>query len=261
MTDQVASTPSGWYPDPAGEPQWRRWEGATWSTETMPYGPPPPDTHAVALERGSWPLLRAIAPWGLLAPAFAAAALAADSVTFGPLRSWYHAASADLQHNRPLPPVPTTGASSTIVTVTYDVVLFLLLFGIGAWLRYVLAATRLTYAAGYPTRRHAGWTCVGFLVPFLGPWIAWSASREWLPTGHEARRVLATGWALVGLGEVALLALLMTTVLSSSLGAAWAVAGACGLVWLAAAVELPRGLEAIADDHASLGVRRTPVPS
>jgi len=39
------------------------------------------------------------------------------------------------------------------------------------------------------------------------------------------------------------------------------VAAASALAWLAAAIELPRGLEAVADDHASLGVRRAAAPS
>jgi hypothetical protein len=31
--------PPGWYPDPAGERQWRVWTGAQWSHLTRPYGP------------------------------------------------------------------------------------------------------------------------------------------------------------------------------------------------------------------------------
>jgi hypothetical protein len=30
--------PSGWYPDPSGERQWRVWTGTEWSTMTRPYG-------------------------------------------------------------------------------------------------------------------------------------------------------------------------------------------------------------------------------
>lgn len=32
--------PSGWYPDPSGERQWRVWTGSEWSTLTRPYGAP-----------------------------------------------------------------------------------------------------------------------------------------------------------------------------------------------------------------------------
>lgn len=34
------SPPPGWYPDPAGNRQWRVWTGATWSELTRPYGEP-----------------------------------------------------------------------------------------------------------------------------------------------------------------------------------------------------------------------------
>ena len=40
-----------------------------------------------------------------------------------------------------------------------------------------------------------------------------------------------------------------------------ALAVVSAIVWVAAAVELPRGLEAIAEDHASLGVRRAAAAS
>lgn len=33
-----APVPSGWYPDPGGERQWRVWTGETWSSLTRPYG-------------------------------------------------------------------------------------------------------------------------------------------------------------------------------------------------------------------------------
>jgi hypothetical protein len=261
MPDDVTTTPEGWYPDPGGQSQWRRWEGTTWGTDTMPYGPPPPDAWSVTQERGSWLLLRTIAPWGLLAPGMAAAALAAESVTFGPLRRWYHASTTAIDHGKPLPPLPTTSPSPPVVTITYLITWFLMLLGVGAWLRYTLASTRLSKAAGYPLRHGAGWSCTLFFVPFVGPYVAYAASSEWLPAGHEARGVLARGWTFVFVGQLGLVALLVTTVATSSLTAAWVVAAASALAWLAAAIELPRGLEAVADDHASLGVRRAAAPS
>jgi len=69
------------------------------------------------------------------------------------------------------------------------------------------------------------------------------------------------GWALVAAGQFASIAVYVTVFSSSSTAAAWAVAGAAALAWVAAAFELPVGLEAIADDHASLGVRPAPAYS
>jgi len=253
--------PVGWYPDPGGAAQWRRWDGASWGEATMPYGPPPPDAATLQLERHAWLFLRGVAPWGLLAPALFAIALAADSATFGPLRryvrEWWN---ADL-HHRPLPPVPTTGSSSVAVSLTYVVVWLVSIVGIGAWLRFTLASTRVVAAARYPSRHRAAPTCFLFFIPILGPLVARSASCGWLPQGHEARRALAFGWSLVAIGEGAIAALWATSLTTSSLAAAWSLAIVCAGLWIAAAVELPRGLEAIAEDHASLGVRRTPAPS
>lgn len=36
-----APAPSGWYPDPGGERQWRVWTGTSWSVLTRPYGERP----------------------------------------------------------------------------------------------------------------------------------------------------------------------------------------------------------------------------
>lgn len=35
-----STAPSGWYPDPGGERQWRVWTGSTWSELTRPYADP-----------------------------------------------------------------------------------------------------------------------------------------------------------------------------------------------------------------------------
>ena len=38
MSSSTVAVPSGWYPDPSGERQWRVWTGSEWSTMTRPYG-------------------------------------------------------------------------------------------------------------------------------------------------------------------------------------------------------------------------------
>ena len=39
--------PPGWYPDPAGQREWRVWTGTQWSELTRPYGPPAPVSSAL----------------------------------------------------------------------------------------------------------------------------------------------------------------------------------------------------------------------
>ena len=202
----AAPPPDGWYPDPSGAAQWRRWDGTSWGSATLPYGPPPPDASSLLVERGAWLFLRTIAPWGLIAPALLALAMAADSATLAPLRhflrQWWE---ADL-HHRPLPQVPATGTSSGAVSVTFFVVWLVTIVGIGAWLRFVLASSRVAAAATYPRRQGPTWTCLSIFIPFVGPAVAASASRAWLPQGHEARQALSFGWGLVALGELLVLA-------------------------------------------------------
>lgn len=254
--------PDGWYPDPSGAAQWRRWDGAAWGADTLPYGPPPPSASTLLVERSAWQLLRVVAPWGLLAPGVLALALAAESPSLGAVRRYLRLAwDASLQH-RPLPHAPAaTGAGSGAVSTTILVVWLVTIVGIGAWLRFVLASSRVAAAATYPRRQAPAWTCLSFFIPLVGPAVAASASRGWLPEGHEARASLSIGWALVAIGQVLVIAVWTVTLATSSLPAAWGIAAACTVAWVAAAVELPKGLEAIADDHASLGVRRAPAPS
>lgn len=38
MSNVTSPVPPGWYPDPAGERQWRVWNGNEWSDVTRPYG-------------------------------------------------------------------------------------------------------------------------------------------------------------------------------------------------------------------------------
>jgi Protein of unknown function (DUF2510) len=258
-----ATPPVGWYPDPGGTPQWRRWDGTTWGDATMPFGPPPPDAWTLARARAAWLYLRPIAPWAIAAPALAAIAVAAQSPTFAPLRTWFRAYLQAVAHNRPTPALPSMASTSTsiVITLTNYAVFFVTLFGVVGWLRFSVASLRVATGARYPRRHNPLAASLAMLVPLVGPFVAWLASRDCLPTGHEARRALAVGWTLVGLGELATIGTYLTVLSTSSMVLAWLVAAVCSAVWVGAAIELPPGLEAIADDHESLCVRLGVAPS
>lgn len=246
----------GWYPDPGGTPQWRRWDGTTWGDATMPFGPPPPDEWTIARARSAWLYLRPLAPWAIAAPALGAIMVAA-------LRVWYHAYFQAAAHNRPTPTLTsvTSGSTSIVITLTNYAVFFVTLFGLVGWIRFSASSMRVAAGARYPMRLNPAAASLALLVPFLGPIMAWLVSRDCLPTGHEARRALGLGWSLVGLGELGTTAIYLTVLSTSSAFAAWAAAVVCGAVWVAAAIALPIGLEAIADDQASFGVRLRSAPS
>jgi hypothetical protein len=229
----------------------------------MPFGPPPPDAWTLARARAAWLYLRPLAPWAIAAPALGAITVAAQSATFAPLRVWFHAYVQAATHNRPTPALPAVISTSTSLVITYTnyAVFFATIFGLIGWVRFSVSSMRVARSARYPKRHNPAATSIAMLVPFLGPILAWLASRDCLPTGHEARRALGLGWSLVCLGELGTIAVCLTVFSTSSSIAAWAVAAACAAAWVGAAIELPIGLEAIADDHASFGVRLTAAPS
>jgi hypothetical protein len=44
----TSEVPTGWYPDPSGERQWRWWTGGAWTASTIPYGEPAPPVSMVS---------------------------------------------------------------------------------------------------------------------------------------------------------------------------------------------------------------------
>jgi len=251
------AVPAGWYPDPSGSAQWRRWDGAAWADATMPYGPPPPEAAWVLREQLTWGSLRTIAPISLLSPAAAAIVIASQTSEYGPLRSWLRQFVNDQLHGRAAPPMPTV-PSSTIAVVTDYAVWIAVIIGLLSWMRFSSASIRVASLARYPQHHNPSRASASLFVPLLGPFVASSSTRASLPAGHEARRLLDVGWMWVLVGQVALIGVVTVVWSTPSLLAAWAVAALCAVSWIAAAVELPQGLAAIAQDHESLGVRLAP---
>jgi len=229
----------------------------------MPFGPPPPDPWTLARARAAWLYLRPLAPWAIAAPGLLAVTTAAQSSSFGPLRAWFHAwiHAVAIGHAAPALPSSLAGSQPLPISLANYAIFFVTIFGLVGGLRFSASSMRVAASARYPKRHNPTTTSLAMLVPILGPLLAWIASRDCLPTGHEARRVLGVGWTLVGLGELGTVAASATVLSTSSALAAWAAAAVCVAVWVAAAIELPIGLEAIADDHESFGVRLGAAPS
>ena len=256
-----SAPPPGWYPDPGGTAQWRRWEGTTWGQATMPFGPAPPEPWTLLRARVAWQRLHPIAPWAIAAPAVGAALVAAQSSTYASLRAWVRAYVSAEIHSRPLPVMPTAiGTSPLVVTITHTVALVATLLGVFAWLGFCAASIRVARSAGCPQHHGPVTTCLAFFVPLVGPVVSWLASRACLPA-HESRRPLGRGWLLVGLGQALSIGTYVAVLTTPSMVVAWVVASCCAVTWLAAAFALPVGLEAIADDQASFGVRLGASPS
>lgn len=262
MTAEAASggVPAGWYPDPTGAAQWRHWDGGSWGEATTPYGPPPPDAAWVLREQLTWGYLRAVAPLALVAPAASAIVFAAQTSSYGPVRRWIQRFSSAWLHGQPVPAMPAV-KGSPIASATEFAVFLAVLVGLLAWARFARAAVQVAVLARYPQRHHPTWVGFVLVVPLLGPVVAGSATRASLPKGHEATRVLDVGWTSVLLGQLSFAAVVATVWSTSSLVAAWVVAACCAVAWAVAAVALPLGLSAIAEDHESLRVRAAARPS
>jgi hypothetical protein len=223
----------------------------------MPYRQSPPDRDALFRESVAWRRLRPILPLALAVQALAVAQIASETSTYGVLRKWVRETWRASQHGQAAPPMPSgaVGPNSTFATVVQLAVLALTVIGVLGWLRFSSSAIKVSKTAGYPNHRNAVTTGLLFFIPIAGPLVARSASAASLPQGHEARVTLGIGWALVAIAEGAWLALYVTVLVTPSAVWAWAVAIASGAAWVAAALVLPHGLEAVAADHATLDVR------
>ena len=243
----AAPPPDGWYPDPSGAAQWRRWDGhVVGRRPRCPTAPPPPDASSLLVERGAWLFLRTIAPWGLVAPALLAPRhRGRQRHASRRLRHWSCARACE---RRPAPPPAAPGAGDRRVLGR----------GLGHVLRRVAGRRSSGSARGSASslasiarrgRRDATRDATGrrgracrSSSPSSGRSSPPSASRAWLPAGPRgapgARRSDGASWSRASCscsrcagGAVA----------TSSLAAAWSVAAVCAACWLAAAVELPEG--------------------
>jgi hypothetical protein len=226
----------------------------------MPFAPAAPDELSINRERIAWSFLRRYAAIGIAAPALVSILLASQRGSFAILRKWLHVNWNALEHNRATTPAPTLPTPATVEVLNF-VVYVIAFLGLWYFFRFSSASIRVAVEARYPQRHHAVMAGLALLVPVLGPLVAWSATSASLPTGHEARGVLRIGWGLVVLGEIAFFGVVIALLSTTSLGVIWGLVAVCGLAWFAAAYELPRGLGAIADDHATLSVRGQLRPS
>ena len=252
--ETMTPPPAGWSPDPAGGPAWRRWEGRGWGTDTVAYAAAPPEHALIAAEERAWSRLRPIITFAIASPAVLLAVLGTQRPFLREVATWDRQFMSAVQHGTTRPPLPKFPGSSAVVLLTL-VACVLAIVGLASWFAYITAATRVAKAAGYANTHNRAEMTIVFLIPFLGPFLAWTASRDCLPKGHEACRTLAEGWTLIALGEALWIAFGQIAGSSGMSGAAWTLVVASAAVWVTAAMVLPRGIAAIVEDHRALDVR------
>jgi Domain of unknown function (DUF4328)/Protein of unknown function (DUF2510) len=214
--------PPGWYPDPAGGPGQRWWDGYAWTEATvLPQQPPPPPPPWA----GAPPPLgvaASVAPWVTASQrlsAFNASKLVGDELGMVPiarlavvmpavyylvnlvvqrvnadqLRAVGHQFRLDwhdAQHG--ITPPPYHGPSG-FSTVSLIVGLFTLAAVVVAcvWQHRAAAAGR---ALGIPSRRSPAWGVGSWFVPVVNLWVPYSAIRDCLPPDDPHRPRVLQWW-------------------------------------------------------------------
>lgn len=262
MSDQGSGypgAPPGWYPDPAGGPGQRWWDGYAWTDTVFPpvAAPPPPPTPSPSGR--SWTQgapdasglvheeLR-ISSLGRFAIAFPGVAalvnLAGWVADASQWRTFGHQFRESLQvasGSRAVPAVPNSlGAVSSL----------LVLFTIGAVVIECIWQFRAASAARallLPAKRTPGWGVAFWFIPIVNFWMPYQAIRDCLDPADPNRAIVLRYWLfVVGLwiGDTLTVIGLM---FSTPVGVGFALpAGICALGVLATA---PRVVTAIAGAH------------
>jgi hypothetical protein len=213
--------PPGWYPDPAGGPGQRWWDGYAWSQATvLPQDPPPPPPAgaappgesparaapwAVASERlstvattQSVDVERRMVPAARVAVAVPAVyllvSLVLQRVNADQLRSAGHQFRIDwndAQRGITPPPYHAPGNSLAPVGLLVGVITVAAVVVACIWQHRAASAGR---ALGIPSRSSPAWGVGSWFVPVVNLWIPYSAVRDCLPPGHPHRRRVLHWW-------------------------------------------------------------------
>ncbi len=206
--------PPGWYPDPAGGPGQRWWDGYAWSEATvLPQHPPPPPwatagpphapasdaPWAVAADRLSAHTTRGLVERELrmtgaarIAVALPAACSIASFIVYRFHADAYLALGHQLRidwHDAQIdktPPAYHGPAVSTTANLLINLVFVAAAIIALVWQHRATSAGR---ALGIPSRRSPAWGVGSWFVPVVWWWIPYSAVRDCLPPGdaHRAR--------------------------------------------------------------------------
>lgn len=154
--------PAGWYPDPAGEPQWRAWNGRTWASVTRPFHSAPftpLENLARARER------RRVKYFGVLTQ-FAGVVLGANVLAPDPRAT---------THSFVLATALTVAVALTLVGTVQVAVFLRRQTPLGSLARYLPVVNLMVLRQGLSASlaRRYRW-----LVEALGWWLFWSGGAQ-----------------------------------------------------------------------------------
>lgn len=256
--------PPGWYPDPAGGPGQRWWDGYAWNEATiLPQQAPPspwaatPPPWAVASERLATHNTDALVANELHIVPIARIAIAVPALYFvvnlisqrvnsaqllmtgRQLRQAYDAA----RNETTAPPITTHSnlgpATMLVLVLTLAAVVVACI-----WQHRAASAAR---ALGLPATHSPAWGVGSWFVPIVNLWMPYQAIRDCLPPDDTGRPVVLQWWlALMGAWTLSVLAEILSF-FSSGAGLAVAIPAALFCLFLLATA--PRVVTSIASAH------------
>ena len=258
--------PPGWYPDPAGGPAQRWWDGYAWNEATVQPAPPapggtePPPPWAVASARlatvnTSWWVSNELSMVRLARVAVAMpgvyylAGLISEQVNAGRLHTVGHQLRIIYDDNRAGRPAPRLTDSSSFEPISVIIGLLTIAAVVVAcvWQHRAASAAR---SLGLRSTHSPGWGVGSWFVPVVNLWMPYQAIRDCLPAGHPDRPLVLRWWLLLmGAWTTALVAEI-TIFFSRGLALAFAIPAALCAVGLLATA--PRLVASIAAVHRSL---------
>jgi hypothetical protein len=290
MSDEVTGYPGAppdWYPDPAGGPGKRWWDGYAWTDGVVlptPQPPPPAGAGGAAdagygvpgHEMHGYGVGGYGTPWYSTAPVGNAGALLGDelrlerlgrvaTITLGFFYVWQYVSIRaeasglrQLRHqidrairasdnHQPVPPITFTTHANLAVTLVSDLVSLAAIAAVICACIWQYRAASTARALGYQAKHSPGWGVGCWFVPIISLWMPYQAIRDCLTPGDPNRRLVKQFWICFIGQQVFLPAVIVASFFSSGVSLALSIPGV--LLALGLVSTAPRLVVAIASSH------------
>jgi hypothetical protein len=256
--------PPGWYPDPAGGPGQRWWDGYAWSDAvTPPTVPPPPPASAIASTRLASSQTEELVRVEVSMTAVGRVALAYRGISTlvvllfirvnaSQLRNIGHQLHGSIvaaQNNLPAPTItvpPLNAAVGTLESVNWLVTLSAFVIAL-IWQHRAASAAR---ALGLPGRHSPAWGVGSWFVPVIALWFPYQALVDCLGPNDPNRGMVLRFW-LFGIGvAVGLPAAIVAAFFNAT--ASLVISIPVAVLALGILATAPRVVTAIATAHATI---------
>jgi hypothetical protein len=290
MSDQgpgYPGAPPDWYPDPAGGPGKRWWDGYAWTegvvlpTAALP--PPPPPSGSAGEEYGvpgremhGYGVGGYGTPWYSTAPVGNAPLLLEGElrmerlgrisvIMLGIYYLWEYvylrALASDFRqfrqqlsrairasnNHQPVPRLTFTTHINVAVSLVTDVVGLAAIAAVIGACIWQYRAASTARALGYQAKHSPGWGVGSWFVPIVNYWMPYQAIRDCLAPGDPNRRLVKEFWFCFIGQQVFLTAVVVVGFFSSGVSLALSIPGV--LLALGLIVTAPRYVAAIASAH------------